>query len=79
MDMATLCITSGITFADSDAPADAYRLEDVAGVAVIIEKASGEKCERCWKVLDEIGTDSEHETLCHRCADAVRHSNAAAA
>ena len=79
LDMATLCITSGITFADGDAPDDAYRLEDVAGVAVVIEKASGEKCERCWKVLDEVGADSEHETLCHRCVDAVRHSDAAAA
>ena len=79
MDMATLCITSGITFADGDAPADAYRLEDVAGVAVVVEKAPGDKCERCWKVLDEVGADSEHETLCHRCVDAVRHRDAAAA
>ena len=77
--MAELCITSGLSFAVGDAPADAHRLEDVADVAVVIEKASGEKCERCWKVLDEVGADAEHPTVCGRCADAVNHASVAAA
>lgn len=70
-DVADLCITSGITFVDGDAPADAHRLEDVEGIAVVIEKASGDKCERCWKVLDEVGSNPDHPTACNRCADAV--------
>ncbi len=79
LDLADLCITSGITFADGDAPADAYRLEDVADIAVVVEKAAGEKCERCWKVLEDVGADPEHPTVCRRCADAVRHFAPAAA
>jgi len=79
IDLADLCITSGITLSDGDVPADAYRHEDVPGIAVVVEKASGEKCERCWKVLDEVGTDAEHPTVCGRCADAVRHFEPAAA
>jgi isoleucyl-tRNA synthetase len=73
IDVADLCITSGLTFVDGDAPADAHRVEDVDGVAVVVETASGEKCERCWKVLDEVGSNSYHPTVCNRCADAVDH------
>ena len=33
--------------------------------------AEGEKCERCWMVLPEVGTIAGHDGLCGRCADAV--------
>ncbi len=33
--------------------------------------APGRKCERCWKVLPEVGTAPGHPSLCLRCADAV--------
>jgi isoleucyl-tRNA synthetase len=33
--------------------------------------AEGDKCERCWRVLPEVGSDPEHPSLCLRCADAV--------
>ena len=35
---------------------------------VRVERAEGEKCERCWMVLPTVGRDSSHPTLCHRCA-----------
>ncbi len=41
--------------------------------AVEISKAQGQKCQRCWKVLPSVGSDSEHPTLCPRCAAAVRN------
>jgi isoleucyl-tRNA synthetase len=37
----------------------------------IIEPAPGEKCVRCWKVLEEVGCQPRHPTLCVRCSDAV--------
>jgi len=43
---------------------------DVAEVRV--EPAQGTKCERCWKILPSVGSDSEHPTLCGRCARVVR-------
>ena len=79
LDPAELCITSGFTFTDGEAPADAYRHEDIADIAVVVEKADGEKCERCWKVLDDVGSDPDHPTVCGRCADAVRNLAPAAA
>ena len=37
-------------------------------LAVEITKAEGEKCERCWSYSTTVGSDSEHPTLCARCA-----------
>lgn len=42
---------------------------DVAELAVEVAKATGEKCERCWAFSETVGSDSEHPTLCKRCAD----------
>ena len=35
---------------------------------VEVEKAKGEKCERCWAVSETVGSCAEHPTLCERCA-----------
>ena len=40
-----------------------------SGTAVAV--ADGTKCVRCWRVLEEVGGDASHPTLCLRCADAV--------
>jgi isoleucyl-tRNA synthetase len=36
-----------------------------------ITPAPGTKCVRCWRVLQEVGQQANHPTLCARCADAV--------
>jgi isoleucyl-tRNA synthetase len=78
VDLAELCITSAVDFTDAPAPETAYRLPDVEGVAVVVQRARGEKCERCWQVLPEVGTVAEAPGVCVRCADAVRRHRAAA-
>ncbi len=35
-------------------------------------KAPGQKCERCWHWETEVGTNTEHPTLCPRCVEAVK-------
>ncbi len=77
--IADLCITSDITLADGEAPEGAFSLAEVAGVAVVPNVASGDKCQRCWKVLDDVGSDSAHPDVCGRCADAVHHFDSQAA
>jgi len=43
-----------------------------AGLAdVRVERASGEKCARCWKHLTSVGTELAHPQLCERCARVV--------
>ena len=64
-------ITSAHAFSTQAAPADAFRLADVPGVAVVVGLAAGTKCDRCWKVLPDVGTRAAHPSLCARCADVV--------
>ncbi len=45
---------------------------DVAGLSVTVGKAEGEKCERCWKYSDTVGSDAEHPTLCACCAQVMK-------
>jgi isoleucyl-tRNA synthetase len=41
-------------------------------VAVQVERARGDKCERCWRYTLDIGQDSDFPTICSRCAAAVK-------
>ena len=65
-----LCITSGITVSTDAAPEGAFTLEEVANVAVVFGRATGEKCQRCWKILPDVGTHA-HAGVCGRCNDAL--------
>ena len=64
-------ITSGVSIFDGEAPPAAFALADVKGVAVIANLSPGEKCERCWRVLAEVGSHPDHPHLCNRCHHAV--------
>ena len=75
LDAAELFITSGATFSVEAAPEDAFRAEDTGGVAVQPNRAEGEKCRRCWKILPEVGQDLDYPDTCGRCADVVRQSD----
>jgi len=44
-----------------------------AGISAEVVVADGEKCERCWCYSTEVGKDSDHPTLCPRCAAVVRN------
>jgi isoleucyl-tRNA synthetase len=71
LDLAEICITSDATLTTKAAPAGAFTLPEVAGVAVVVGRAPGTKCERCRRVLPEVGSVPAHADLCRRCADAV--------
>ena len=65
-----LCITSGISISTDPSPSEAFRLPEVEGVGVVFEKADGEKCERCWKILPDVGSHG-HAGVCARCDEAL--------
>ena len=65
-----LCITSGIALTADPAPQEAFRMAEVPGVGVVFEKADGNKCQRCWKILPDVGTHS-HAATCARCDEAL--------
>ena len=72
IDLAEVCITSNAMVTNDDAPADAFRLNDVPGVAVVVEKAVGTKCARSWKILPTVGEDPEYPDVSPRDAQALR-------
>jgi isoleucyl-tRNA synthetase len=41
------------------------------GMSVRVERAAGEKCERCWKYTTDVGSDPRFPTICQACAVAV--------
>ncbi|SPH16867.1 Isoleucine--tRNA ligase [Defluviimonas aquaemixtae] len=63
---ADICITSGVQLTSDPVPNDAFRLPEVPGVGVVFEAAEGEKCQRCWKILPDVGSH-RHEGTCARC------------
>jgi isoleucyl-tRNA synthetase len=69
-DFEDICITSAIAISPDPAPSEAFRLPEVAGVGVVFEKAEGEKCQRCWKILPDVGHHA-HPATCGRCDEAL--------
>jgi isoleucyl-tRNA synthetase len=51
------CITSAITITVGEGPETAFRLTEVAGVAVDPKLAEGTKCARSWRVTTDVGSD----------------------
>jgi isoleucyl-tRNA synthetase len=72
VDLAEVCITSNAMVTDDDAPPEAFKLNDVPGVAVVVEKAVGTKCARSWKILPTVGEDPEFPDVSPRDAEALR-------
>ncbi len=70
LPFADVCITSGITVTADPKPAEAFRLPEVDGVGVVFETAEGDKCQRCWKILPDVGSHA-HPGVCGRCDDAL--------
>jgi isoleucyl-tRNA synthetase len=72
LDLAEVCITSNAMATNDAAPANAFTLPDVPGVAVLVEKAVGTKCARSWKILPTVGEDAEYPDVSPRDAQALR-------
>jgi isoleucyl-tRNA synthetase len=87
VDFADICVSSDIHISEMETtleqpsqtiPSDMFGLPDVPHVGVEVKIARGNKCERCWRVLPEVGKQ-KHPDLCMRCDDAVTHIRKAAA
>jgi len=78
IDLAEISITSQASLIEGEGPAEAFRLEDVAGVAVVPKLAEGKKCQRSWKILPEVGSVPGYPDLTPRDAAAVEEFDARA-
>ena len=47
-------------------------VDNSSELEIRIDKAEGEKCERCWVISKTVGENSEHPTLCSRCCENLK-------
>ena len=47
-------------------------IDNSSELEIRIDKAEGEKCERCWVISKTVGENSEHPTLCSRCCENLK-------
>jgi isoleucyl-tRNA synthetase len=57
-------------------------LESAAGegqpIEIAVERAEGEKCARCWRIVTDISTAADTRGICGRCVDALADGGIAA-
>jgi isoleucyl-tRNA synthetase len=72
-DLATILIVSSADLKRlEEAPEGTLESEIVPGLAVSVQTAGGQKCERCWMYHEGVGADSGHPALCPRCVTAIK-------
>jgi isoleucyl-tRNA synthetase len=52
----------------SEAPEDAKHFDNIA---VVVQPAAGETCDRCWVVSEDVGKNEKHPALCGSCSEIV--------
>jgi isoleucyl-tRNA synthetase len=58
-------------FGVSEVELKASRPQDLKASAVAVERATGTKCERCWRYVPEVSSEPERAGLCPRCVEAL--------
>ena len=76
IDLAELCITSGAELKVGPIPECAFRHDEVRHVGVVVALAKGKKCERSWRITEDVGKDKDYPTLSARDAKAARQWDA---
>lgn len=73
LDFSEISIVSKATIVNAQVPSNAVLNEEI-GVGVIVKKTQGQKCDRCWKILEEVkesDTEFGKVNLCGRCNIAI--------
>ncbi|ESQ78010.1 isoleucine--tRNA ligase [Asticcacaulis sp. YBE204] len=71
IDAAEVFRTSQALLSNSVGPDDAFRVAEVKDVSVVVHIAHGQKCQRSWRILPEVGSDPRYPDLSLRDAEAV--------
>lgn len=59
-------IVSAVEITDKELP-DSYRSVEINGLEIKIERAPGEKCQRCWNWSEQVGKFADAPEICERC------------
>ncbi len=64
-----LFIVSQVDITDEDV--EGATATGLTGLSVKIEKALGQKCDRCWNYSEQVGKDKRYPKVCERCSAAL--------
>jgi isoleucyl-tRNA synthetase len=67
----TLFIVSGVEVGRGRAGAVHYESQEIPGLVIDVDRAPGDKCERCWMRKPTVGRNAAHPKLCDRCVAVV--------
>ncbi len=67
-----LASTSAVDADEDNAKVLFYKSDSFPGLSILVEKAEGRKCERCWHITPEVGQSEAHPKLCERCVEALK-------
>jgi isoleucyl-tRNA synthetase len=67
----TFFIVSQAEIVPAGGSSQGFSSSEFPGLVIQIEKALGEKCERCWNFGTDVGRYPEHPTICTRCYKAI--------
>jgi len=73
IDAAEVFRTSQASLSASDIPEGAFMLEGLSTIGVAFTRAEGQKCQRSWRILPEVGSDPRYPDLSLRDAEAVAY------
>ena len=63
-----IAITSSYELLSNDGSVPGFSMDEVKGVYVQVEKANGDKCNRCWKFTEVLNNNQ----ICNRCEEAIQ-------
>ena len=66
-ELRSVFIVSKVSISAEDSLAGGHESTKIPGLAIRIDPAPGEKCERCWIHEPSVGADELHKTICARC------------
>jgi len=75
-ELKSLLIVSDALLFKDEKPENAFKSEEIEGLFIKVEPASGKKCERCWIHHPDVGKDAQHPAICPKCLDALKEIQA---
>jgi isoleucyl-tRNA synthetase len=64
-------IVSRVELRGAASGAVVYESQEIPGLVVVVDRAPGRKCERCWVWSERVGDDARHPSLCERCVPVI--------
>ncbi len=80
-DLPALFIVSQVEVSNDvvESPGSIAEAEGTGDWIVVVHRATGKKCERCWNYSTHVGENPRYPTICERCSEALAEIESTAA